>query len=78
VKLPVEIYSAKHLDVRVTSDHLKVTEKENPDNVILEGALKDKCRFNDIVWSVTASSLLQINIGKTEMQKKNRVNFKEN
>jgi DUF1009 family protein len=74
----VEIYSAKHLNVSLTTEHLKVTEKENPDNVILEGALKDKCRFNDIVWSVTASSLLQINIGKTEIQKKNRVNFKEN
>ena len=62
VRLPSNINSSKQVNVKIESDSLHITDKENPPNILLSGNMFEKCKHMDAVWSIS-SGKIQLSLG---------------
>lgn len=68
VRLPKHIKSSRNLNIRISSDFIKIQDKVSG-NIILEGKMHSKCKYNDAVWSIS-NGKLQITLGKLKLHLK--------
>lgn len=65
VLLPEHISTSKQLLIKIDAEHILISERSNPDSIILSGKLPHKCKNNDAVWSVS-NRKLQITLDKSK------------
>lgn len=61
VRLPENIRSTKQIKVNITSDSVKIMTRNN--EKIIDGILAEKCRHNEVVWTITPDDKLNISLG---------------
>ncbi|KAH8303021.1 hypothetical protein KR044_013317 [Drosophila immigrans] len=58
ILLPDNLQAAKELSIEIKAQQIKVCSKSGPQRVILEGALSQRIRHNEAVWSIDDGKLL--------------------
>ncbi|KAH8371243.1 hypothetical protein KR093_006711 [Drosophila rubida] len=58
IQLPDNLQAAKQLNIEIKADKIKVCSKSVPQQLILEGALSQRIRHNEAVWSIDDGKLL--------------------
>ncbi|EDW34204.1 GL21703 [Drosophila persimilis] len=57
VKLPEELKISKNLNIDIKATKLKVSSKQKPEHVILEGNLSQRIRHNEALWTIDHNML---------------------
>ncbi|XP_017118961.1 nudC domain-containing protein 3 [Drosophila elegans] len=58
VHLPKDLQAAKKLSISIKAQHIKVSNKQVPELVILEGDLSQRIKHNEAVWTIDQNRLL--------------------
>ncbi|KAH8351070.1 hypothetical protein KR084_002584 [Drosophila pseudotakahashii] len=58
VRLPKDLQAAKNLSILIQAQHIKVSSKQSPEIVILEGNLSQRIKHNEAVWTIDQNQLL--------------------
>ncbi|XP_017005142.2 nudC domain-containing protein 3 [Drosophila takahashii] len=58
VQLPKDLQAAKKLSILIKAQHIKVSSKQNPEIIILEGNLSQRIKHNEAVWTIDQNQLV--------------------
>jgi len=58
IQLPRDLQAAKKLNILIKAQHIKVSSKQSPEVIILEGNLSQRIKHNEAVWTIDQNRLL--------------------
>ncbi|XP_016951554.1 nudC domain-containing protein 3 [Drosophila biarmipes] len=58
ILLPKDLQAAKKLSILIKAQHIKVSSKQSPEIIILEGNLSQRIKHNEAVWTIDQNRLI--------------------